>query len=105
MKQYKVVVTDKAETALDKYIGYLVDVKKNEQAANNLFYDYIDTRKEQKRVAGSIKMPESKRLKERNLKRINFKRHNYFMLFRIDDDKAVVVEIFHGLEDYENKLE
>lgn len=32
MKQYKVVVTDKAETALDKYIGYLVDVKKNEQA-------------------------------------------------------------------------
>jgi hypothetical protein len=46
MKQYKVVVTDKAETALDKYIGYLVDVKKNEQAANNLFYDYIDTRKE-----------------------------------------------------------
>jgi hypothetical protein len=46
MKQYKVVVTDKAETALDKYIRYLVDVKKNEQAANNLFYDYIDTRKE-----------------------------------------------------------
>ena len=32
MKQYKVVVTDKAETALDKYIGCLVDVKKNEQA-------------------------------------------------------------------------
>ena len=105
MKQYKVVVTDKAETALDKYIGYLVDVKKNEQAANNLFYDYIETRKELERVAGSIKMPESKKLKERNLKRINFKRHNYFMLFRIDDDKAVVVEIFHGLEDYENKLE
>ena len=105
MKQYKVVVTDKAETALDKYIGYLVDVKKNEQAANNLFYDYIETRKELERVAGSIKIPESKKLKERNLKRINFKRHNYFMLFKIDDDKAVVVEIFHGLEDYENKLE
>ena len=105
MKQYKVVVTDKAETALDKYIGYLVDVKKNEQAANNLLYDYIETRKELERVAGSIKIPESKKLKERNLKRINFKRHNYFILFRIDDDKAVVVEIFHGLEDYENKLE
>ena len=105
MKQYKVVVTDKAETALDKYIGYLVYVKKNEQAANNLFYDYIETRKELECVAGSIKIPESKKLKERNLKRINFKRHNYFMLFRIDDDKAVVVEIFHGLEDYENKLD
>ena len=44
MKQYRVVVTDKAEAALDRYIGYLADVKKNEQAANNLFYDYIETR-------------------------------------------------------------
>lgn len=105
MKQYKVVVTDKAESALDRYIGYLADVKMNEQAANNLFYDYIETRKELERVAGSIKTPESKKLKDRKLKRINFRRHNYFMLFRIDGDKAVVVEIFHGLEDYENKLE
>ncbi len=55
MKQYRVVVTDKAESALDRYIGYLADVKKNEQAANNLFYDYIETRKELERVAGSIK--------------------------------------------------
>jgi hypothetical protein len=46
MKQYRVVVTDKAESALDRYIGYLADVKKNEQAANNLFYDYVETRKE-----------------------------------------------------------
>ena len=105
MKQYRVVVTDKAESALDRYIGYLADVKKNEQAANNLFYDYIETRKELERVAGSIKAPESQKLKDRNLKRINFRRHNYFMLFRIDGDKAVVVEIFHGLEDYEKKLE
>ena len=52
-----------------------------------------------------FKIPESKKLKERNLRRINFKRHNYFMLFRKEDDKAVVVEIFHGLEDYENKLD
>lgn len=105
MKKYRVVVTDKAEFALDRYIGYLADVKMNDQAASNLFYDYIETRKELELVAGSIKVPESKKLKERNLKRINFKRHNYFMLFRIDDDKAVVIEIFHGLEDYENKLE
>lgn len=29
---------------------------------------------------------------------------NYFMLFRIRDDRVEITNIFHGSEDFENKL-
>ena len=30
--------------------------------------------------------------------------HKYFMLYRIEDEKAIVDNIFHELQDYENKM-
>lgn len=32
---------------------------------------------------------------------IHFKRHNYFMLYRIHDDIVYVDVIYHDLQDYE----
>ena len=105
MKQYKVIVTPDAEEDLRKYVAYLRDVKKNPQAVKNVLEDFRDTKKSLKNVAGSIKEPDSEKLKERNLKRMNFLRHNYFVLFYIgDDDKVYITDVFHGLEDYESKL-
>lgn len=66
--------------------------------------DYRETRESLSRIAGSIKEADSEKLRERNLKRINFRRHDYFLLFRIDGEVATVTNVFHFLEDYENKL-
>ena len=104
MKTYKVKVTPSAEEDLRKRIAYLVDVKLNKQAARNVMEDYRETRQVLEKVAGSIREPDSIELKERGLKRINFRKHDYFILFRIDGDVALITNIFHGLEDYENKL-
>ena len=43
---------------------------------------------------------------DRKLKyhRINFLNHRYFMLYRIVDDIVFVDNIFHELQDYENKI-
>ena len=35
---------------------------------------------------------------------MKFLKHDYFLLYKIDGDKAVVMKIFHALEDYENML-
>ena len=48
--------------------------------------------------------PDDEKLKQRGLKRINFLHHNYFMLFRVENENAIIVRVFHGLEDYQNKL-
>ena len=105
MKQYRVIVTPDAERDLKCYLIYLRKVKKNPQAVKNVLKDFADTKKSLARTAGSIGEPKSEMLRARELKRINFSRHNYFLLFHIGEDNiAYVTNIFHGLEDYENKL-
>ena len=105
MKNYKVMVTPEAEKELKGYIAYLRSVKKNPQAVRNVLNDFKDTKTSLGNVAGSLKEPESEELRSRGLKRMNFLRHNYFLLYYIGNDEIVyITNIFHGLEDFENKL-
>lgn len=104
MKKYRVVVTKEAQKDLRGKLAYIRNKLKNPQAVKNVYADYKLTRKELEKVAGTIHEPDSEVLKQRKLKRINFRSHQYFMLFRIQDDRAEITNIFHDSEDYENKL-
>ena len=104
MKTYCVVVTDDAKADLKRYRDYILKKFNNPQAARAVIIDFRETRTKLKTVAASLQDPESEVLKQRGLKRINFQRHNYFLLFRIVDDRVYVTNVFHFLEDYENKL-
>ena len=104
MKKYRVIEAPRAKKDIKRYVGYLLNVKKSNQAAQALFDDYRGTKERLSEIAGAIHNPESDKLKQRNLKRINFQKHNYFFLFRVNGDTAEIVAMFHSLEDYENKL-
>lgn len=104
MKKYVVKNTPLLEKKLDKYISYLKNEKKSLQAAQSLFDDFIETRKSLEKTAGMLQNPDDDNLKSRNLKRINFRHHNYFLLFRITENLVEIVTMFHGLEDYRKKL-
>lgn len=101
---YKVVVTEDAEGDLNQYIGYLVMVKKNEQAARNVLDDFEATVRSLRSVAGSLKLCDNPRLKELGYRRMNFLLHRYFMMCRIVENVVFVDNIFHELQDYENKM-
>ena len=101
---YKVVVTADAEEDLNKYIRYLLMVKKSEQAAKNVLDDFEATIQSLKNVAGSLKLCDNPRLKELGYRRINFLSHRYFMMYRMVDNIVIVDNIFHELQDYENKM-
>lgn len=73
-------------------------------AAKNLLDDFEMTKSNLERVAGSLAACQNPRLKELGYKRINFISHRYFMLYRIEDDKVIVDNIFHELQDYEGRL-
>ena len=65
----------------------------------------LDAKQSLSKVASTLAEPDSEKLKARGLRRINFKRHNYFLLYYIGlDDIVYITNIFHGLEDYESKL-
>lgn len=101
---YRVVVTKDAEEDLDQFIKYLIFEKENMEAAQNVLDDYDATIQTLKIVAGSLKLCENPRLRQLEYRRINFLNHRYFMLYRIVDNLVFIDNIFHDLQDYENKI-
>lgn len=101
---YKVVVTEDAEEDLDQFVRYLLFAKKSKQAAGNLLDDFELTKRQLENVAASLKECSNPRLKELGYRRINFINHRYFMLYRIEDNTAIVDKIFHELQDYDKNL-
>lgn len=101
---YKVVITRDAEDDLERFIKYLIIEKESMQAAENVLNDYDATIKNLKHVAGSLKLCDNPKLRQLEYRRINFLNHRYFMLYRIVDHVVFVDNIFHELQDYENKI-
>lgn len=101
---YRIVVTEEAEEDLNRFIQYLLFIKQNKQAAKNVLDDFEDTVEMLKHVAGSLKMCDNPRLEELGYHRINFQKHRYFVLYRIENDVVYVDDIFHELQDYENRM-
>ena len=104
MKEYKAVITKQAQANLRGKLAYILDRLKNPQAVQSVYNDYKLTRIALEEAADTIREPDSMELKRRDLKRINFRTHNYFMLFRIRNDRVEITNIFHDSEDFENKL-
>ena len=101
---YRIVITKDAEEDLERFIRYLVFEKESMQAAQNLLNDYDATIESLKHVAGSLKFCDNPRLRRLEYHRSNFLNHKYLMLYRIVDDIVFVDNIFHELQDYENKM-
>lgn len=101
---YRIVVTSEAEEDLDRFIKYLLFEKENEQAAKNVLDDFVATKESLKYMAGSLKLCDNPRLKELGYRRIKFLSHRYFMMYRIVDQMVFIDNIFHQLQDYEDKM-
>ena len=101
---YRIVVTKDAEEDLERFIEYLIVEKENMQAAENVLNDYDATIESLKNVAGNLKLCDNPKLHQLGYRRINFLNHRYFMLYRITDNIVFVDNIFHELQDYENKM-
>lgn len=101
---YKVVITIDAENDLDQFINYLIYEKKSLHSANNLLDDFDSIIESLTHIAGSLKLCDNPRLRKLGYRRINFLKHRYFMLYRIVDNLVIVDNIFHELQDYENRI-
>ena len=102
--EYKVVITERATTKLDGFVRYLLYEKKNGQAATNVLNDFEATKRNLAIVAGSLKLCDNPGIKALGYRRINFLKHQYYMLYRIEGKSAVVDNIFHNLQDPNNYI-
>ena len=100
-----VIITDKAQEQLKGYIRYILDKFGSEQAVEAVWNDAKETKEELARVAGNIGYMKNPKFK--GYKRINFRKHRYSMIYRVDEENhiAYVERVFHQLEDIDNKFE
>jgi len=101
---YKIVLMRDAEEDFDRFVTYLLFEEKSDQEARNLLNDFEATKTSLSNVAESLKLCDNPKLRELGYRRINFLSHRYFMLYRIENDTVYVDNIFHELQDYENKM-
>lgn len=99
---YKVVITRLAESQLESYVDYILNKFKSKQAAKELISDYKETVKSLSLLAGSLPLLNDSELRKRNIRKINFKKHRYLILYRIVGNIVSVEAIYHSLQDYHN---
>ncbi len=102
MDSFDVIISPKALSQLNSYIDYLQYTLLNNQAAYNVWQDAMETRNQLSKAAKSLKLCSHPQLKKNEYRAINFMRHCYVMLYRIEGSTVYVDAIYHRLQDYEN---
>lgn len=102
---YEVIISDKAQTQLDRFVYYIIAELGNEQAASSVLDDAEETKIKLSRLAGSIKLCDNPKLRELGYRIIRFRYHRYLMVYRIDGSTVYVEGIYHELQDYEKYIE
>lgn len=102
--EYKVVLTSAAQIQFRNILNYLLYELESQQAATNVVNDFDDTISRLSHVAGSLKLCDDRILRAKGYRTIHFKKHQYFMVYTIDQNTAYIEGIYHDLQDYENTL-
>lgn len=101
---FKILLTPKAELQAQKILDYIFYDLENAQAAHSVEQDMRDTIERLSSVAGSLKLCDDPELRTLGYRTIHFKWHRYFLLYKIIDDQAYVIGVYHDMQDYENAL-
>ena len=102
MDSYNVVITDQALNQLESYTDYIQYVLLDEQAANAVTLDAIETQNRLQNMAGVLSPCKNFFLKSLGYHLMRFKYHRYVMLYRIEENTAIVEAIYHQTQDYES---
>ena len=102
MGSYNVIISPNALAQLDSYISYIRSTLLNPIAAERMWRDALDTRNQLSNVAGSLKLCDDPDLKRLGYHVIDFTKHKYVMLYRVDGGTAFVDAIYHQMQDYEH---
>ena len=101
---YEVILSHTASAQAERILDYIFYELKNPQAMQSVETDMKETAERLSHTAGSLKLCDDKKLREKGYRTIHFKYHRYFMLYKIVEKQAYVVGIYHDLQDYENVL-
>lgn len=98
---YKVIIMPPAKRRLEMYVSYTMEQLKNRQAAKAILADARATKTRLSLVADSLKICDNPLLKKYGYRKIKFLKHDFLMIYRIQEKTVIVDGMFHELQDYE----
>ena len=101
---YKLIISERAGAHLDSIIGYTVHTLKKPGAAAAILTDMEEAFDRLESMPESFAYCNDLHLAQRGYRKVLLSRHDYLMLFRIDNDEIHISGIFHMKEDYANKV-
>ena len=99
---YKVIITELAIQQLESYIAYTKYNLKNMQAAKSIRDDAKKTKKKLSNIAEMLPLCTNDVLASYGYRKIEFEKHNFFMVYRIDGNYIIVDAMYHDLQDFES---
>lgn len=101
---YSLIITERANELLDKLVFYLLYQLKNEQAASHFLdgvskiYDRV--------VENPFQFPQCRDLvlKKKEYREAVIPDMNYVVIYKIHEDTVYILGVFHGLENYNQKI-
>lgn len=103
--EFNVVLTSRAQLDFRNITHYLLYELKSEQATISVTNDMEQTIEQLSYMASGLKLCNDLRLRDLGYRTIHFKRHNYFMLYHIQNDTVYIDAIYHDLQNYEGNSE
>lgn len=94
-----------AEDDMDVIVRYLLNTLKNKQAARKFVNDVEKAIQVLESSAESFPLCTNPKLKKLGYRKFNFEKSKYFALYRVVEDMVYIDDIFHQLQDYENKIQ
>ena len=101
---YNTKVTDRAEKQIENAIQYLAVNIKSMQAANNLIEDINQAFALLEDLAVSFSFCEDSYLFSKNYRKLALKKHDYLIIYRVEENTVYLVGFFPVLENYREKL-
>ena len=105
MKTWKVHVIRRVENRLVKILSYIAEKPLyNPDAARAVLEDFEATVERISQMGDRVPIGTHPIMRKRNLRRMNFLKHDYFVIYRVRGDVAEIVRIGHSLENLEKVL-
>ena len=103
MKEYKVQMTNKALSDMEKIYYYILNVLKSPETAMNQYKRIAEVIKSLNVFPERVKIMNTEIEKVMGLRQIRI--DNYSIFFVVEDDKVIVTRVIYSASDIEKRLE
>ncbi len=101
---YKLIITKTAEDQIDNIVGYVAKVLNNVTAAKSILSDIELAYTKLENSAEIFPYCNDSYLEGRGYRKINLKRHDYVIIYRVEETRVYILGVFHMKENYGSKI-